>query len=97
MSWHAHRFNHEEVKVKIRIFGSSAEDLTKFLRGRVRKDTLTNHHVPPRSKGWNRQTGFTLQKRLIDHLAYHQLFENAGTFEECCDILKRQWWTKDAP
>lgn len=52
------------------------------------------HHVPPRSNGYHAKTGYILVKRLIDHRAYHQLFKNAGTFEEACEILKRDWWTK---
>jgi hypothetical protein len=28
----------------------------------------------------------------LDHAAYHQLFQNAGTFEQCVQILWRDWW-----
>lgn len=53
------------------------------------------HHVPPRSNGFS-DGGFVLSKRRIDHKAYHQLFKNAGSYEECCAILLRDWWTRRA-
>lgn len=88
MSLSAKRFH----KARTIIFGSSAGDLTKFFRGRLTKDTPTNHHWPPRSKGWNPKTGIILRKRLIDHLAFHQLFNNVGTKEEIYAILERDWF-----
>ena len=50
----------------------------------------STHHVPPRSRG---KALFTVEKPHVQHLAYHILFGNAGSFEECCEILKREWWT----
>jgi hypothetical protein len=50
---------------------------------------LTKHHVPPRSVG----AKFILYKTQKEHEAYHLLFRNAASYEECCEILKRDWWT----
>lgn len=50
---------------------------------------LTAHHVPPRSHG----ARFILRKTWNEHRAYHIIFGNAASFEECVEILKRYWWT----
>lgn len=54
---------------------------------------MTKHHVPPRSKG----AQFTLDKPENVHNAYHLLFGNAGSLEECISILRRDWWTPTDP
>ena len=48
------------------------------------------HHIPPQ----NPAAIPPIKKRVnkIDHAAYHQLFQNAGSFEQCVEIL-RWWWT----
>lgn len=60
------------------------------LNGHRDKDEITTHHVPPRSRG---ATLFTLKKKYIEHVAYHVLFGNAASLEECIQILRREWWT----
>lgn len=54
------------------------------------KHEPTVHHVPPKSKG---PTQFTLIKKRNHHMAYNTLFKNAGSLQECIEILKRDWWT----
>ena len=49
----------------------------------------TKHHIPPKSVG----AEFILYKTRKEHEAYHLLFRNAASFEECCKILKEEWWT----
>ena len=46
------------------------------------------HHIPPK----NPSDAVPVRKRVskLDHSAYHQLFQNAGSFEQCVSILK--WW-----
>ncbi len=51
---------------------------------------MTTHHVPPTSR---RPTDYILMKRRRAHMAYHEIFVNAASYEECCKILKRDWWT----
>jgi hypothetical protein len=68
------------------------ERKAKKLAKRLHNHQADMHHVPPRSNGYHAKTGFILVKRVIDHRAYHQLFKNAGTYQECCDILWTQWW-----
>ena len=52
-------------------------------------DRKTNkHHCPPRSKGGKE----IIVVDTIRHRAYHILFGNAGTLEECVAILKKEWW-----
>lgn len=46
------------------------------------------HHVPPQSKGGKE----VILVDTIHHRAYHILFKNAGSLEECVAILKREWW-----
>lgn len=48
------------------------------------------HHVPPRHPATT--TPFKMKVRKIDHRAYHQLFANAASFEQCVEILWRDWW-----
>lgn len=64
------------------------------LARQMRNHQADVHHVPPRSNGYNAKTGFMMVKRIIDHRAYHQIFKNAGSYQECCEILLRDWWTK---
>jgi len=53
------------------------------------KAQRSKHHVPPKSIG----AQFILYKTCKEHEAYHLLFGNAASYEECCKILKRDWWT----
>ena len=60
--------------------------------GAQRYKATSFHHIPPQHPA-----KFTPQrpgKRVssADHRAYHQLFSNAGSFEQCVEILKK-WWT----
>ena len=48
------------------------------------------HHVPPRHPSLT--TPVKIRVNKIDHAAYHQLFQNAGSYEQCCEILYRDWW-----
>jgi hypothetical protein len=48
------------------------------------------HHVPPRHPA--PVTPFKIRVRKIDHRAYHQLFANCASLEQCIEILKRDWW-----
>jgi hypothetical protein len=48
------------------------------------------HHVPPQNPA--KTTPFKIRVSKKDHAAYHQLFANAGSFEQCCEILWRDWW-----
>ena len=59
-----------------------------FQAKRFRK--MSDHHIPPR----NPATHTPVKKRVkdVDHKAYHQLFSNAGSFDQCVEIL-RWWWT----
>lgn len=57
-------------------------------------NSLTTHHVPPVSNGWTHEDGFTLTKTLKEHRAYHLIFGNASSLEECIEILERYWWTR---
>jgi hypothetical protein len=36
-----------------------------------------------------------IRVRKIDHRAYHQIFQNAGSLEQCIEILKRDWWPQN--
>lgn len=51
--------------------------------------TKTKHHVPPKSVG----ARFILWKKRNEHEAYHLLFGNAASLEECIEILRKEWWT----
>ena len=48
------------------------------------------HHVPPRNPSLT--TPIKIRVRRKDHMAYHRLFSNAGSLEQCIEILKRDWW-----
>jgi len=48
------------------------------------------HHVPPRHPALT--TPFKIRISKSDHAAYHQLFSNADSFEQCVEILWRDWW-----
>ena len=49
------------------------------------------HHIPPRHPA----IMAPLKKRVskLDHAAYHQLFQNAGSLNQCVEILRKYWWT----
>lgn len=49
----------------------------------------SRHHVPPKNSTDNL---FTMKVSTIDHRAYHQLFRNLGTFEQCVHVLWKYWW-----
>ena len=53
------------------------------------------HHVPPRNPA--AVTPLKMRVRKIDHRAYHQLFQNAASLEQCIEILKRDWWPEHKP
>lgn len=55
---------------------------------------MSKHHVPPRHPAT--RTPFLLRKSVKDYRAYHQLFRNCGSYEQCCEILLREWWTPPA-
>ena len=48
------------------------------------------HHIPPKHPA--QSTPFKIRVNKRDHQAYHQLFANARTFEDCVAILWRNWW-----
>ena len=50
---------------------------------------LTEHHVPPRCMG----AEFVIQVPRYKHEAYHTLFGCSKSFEQCCEILLKDWWT----
>lgn len=52
--------------------------------------SMNEHHVPPRNPA--RSTPFKMRIKKVDHAAYHQLFANAASFEQCVEILWRDWW-----
>lgn len=54
-------------------------------------DQMTRHHVPPKSCG----PQFVIKKLRVKHEAYHTLFGNAGTLEECVEILRKEWWSQN--
>lgn len=56
----------------------------------IRLLTHNWHHVPPKHPA--SITPIKLRVRKKDHEAYHQLFSNAGSLEQCIEILKRDWW-----
>ena len=55
------------------------------------KHKPTDHHVPPQSVG----SRYILVRPQNQHEAYHTLFGNAASYEECCAILLRRWWTPE--
>ncbi len=48
------------------------------------------HHIPPRHPAVHTPIKKRVNKQ--DHIAYHRIFQNAGSFEQCVEIL-RWWWT----
>jgi hypothetical protein len=52
----------------------------------------SDHHIPPRHPAFHLPVPVKKKVSVIDHRAYHQLFQNAGSYEECEKIL-RWWWT----
>ena len=62
-----------------------------YLIERSRELKTSRHHVPPRNPA--KKTPFIVRKSITDHRAYHQLFRNAATFEQACEILLVEWWT----
>lgn len=57
---------------------------------RFRKQSTNLHHIPPRHPA--KATPFKIRISKRDHAAYHQLFQNAASFEQCVAILYRNWW-----
>ena len=55
---------------------------------------MTDHHSPPRSS-MRKWRGRLLRKEENRHTAYHILFGNAGSFEECVNILRHDWWPQE--
>jgi hypothetical protein len=55
---------------------------------------VTKHHVPPQHP--DPQPRFIRKVDNEFHRAYHLLFQAAATYEDACEILKRDWWTKPA-
>jgi hypothetical protein len=78
MSWKARRFN-------------SKLDNEEVSRLAALPTKRSKHHVPPQHP--DPQPKFI---KVVDdrhHRAYHVLFKAAGSFEEACEILLRDWWT----
>jgi hypothetical protein len=48
------------------------------------------HHVPPQHPATVTPMKIRVNKK--DHAAYHQIFQNAASLEQCIEILKRDWW-----
>lgn len=48
------------------------------------------HHVPPRHPAAATPLKIRVDKK--DHEAYNRLFGNAGSLEQCVEILRRDWW-----
>lgn len=48
------------------------------------------HHIPPRNPAAT--TPFRVWVNKRDHWAYNQLFQNSASFEQCVEILWRNWW-----
>lgn len=55
---------------------------------------LTRHHVPPTSTCKDPSKQFVLMRTEAEHRSYHILFSNLATYEECCEVLRKYWWTK---
>lgn len=49
------------------------------------------HHIPPQHPAVRTPARPGKRVTSADHRAYHQLFSNAGSFEQCVEILRR-WW-----
>jgi len=79
MSWGAQRYQRE----------NHDEYRPRSKRPHPISSKSTMHHVPPKSKG----AEFILQKEWNRHSAYHLIFGNAASYEECCRILQKDWWT----
>lgn len=56
---------------------------------RYRPPNTSKHHIPPKHPAGQ---NFTLRVSNVDHKAYHTLFSNAGSFEQCVQILWKYWW-----
>ena len=48
------------------------------------------HHVPPRHPALSTPEKIPVNKKA--HIAYHRIFRNAGSLEQCIEILRRDWW-----
>jgi hypothetical protein len=48
------------------------------------------HHIPPQHPAAT--TPIKIRVGKNEHQAYHTLFQNAGSYEQCCEILYRDWW-----
>lgn len=61
-----------------------------------KKNKITSHHVPPTSRCKTPEAKakqFILKKTETQHRAYHVLFANLATYQECCEVLLDEWWT----
>jgi hypothetical protein len=67
-----------------------AQEERKVMSWNAKRYKYNWHHVPPRNPA--RTTPVKIRVRKIDHMAYHQLFANAASLEQCIEILKRDWW-----
>jgi hypothetical protein len=60
----------------------------KKLKSWKPKAKFSVHHIPPRRAG--RFILKHVNKR--HHVAYHMLFGNSGSLQECIEILRQHWW-----
>lgn len=67
----------------------SIEDIRKF--GNPEK--MTRHHAPPRHPD---VTPKIIKVNEYSHRAYHHLFGNARSLEDCIKILERDWWKHES-
>lgn len=56
---------------------------------RYNRKSSSKHHVPPKHPSSDL---FTMRVSNVDHRAYHTLFGNSGSFEQCVHILWKYWW-----
>lgn len=81
------------------------ESLTQCVRVLVR-DWWSDPDAPPQKQMSGKRKvvpirgtsykPFKLRKAVYLHRAYHQLFRNAGTLQQCIEILQKEWWTEPA-
>lgn len=58
------------------------------------KSKMTKHHCPPRHPNHpTNEERFILKKSEKEHRAYHVIFGNSSSLQECIDILTKYWWT----
>ena len=78
MSWQAARYVAPERMLD-----------SRSLRLNGDPNRITRHHVPPRNPA-RALPSIRIDERR--HRAYHLLFANAASFEDCVQILRRDWW-----